>query len=244
MLSIARSDAQKAYDALSTNPSKKAEFDAQVTKAFNDLEAFASREGIQFTTEQLMQFAKDKLRNNYSEADMQNIFAKTVGTKEEDYKNFFNQISGTTGVGADKNSILDWAKQNGVTVSDSWVGQQLKAITSNVHDIQLTKDYITRMAKLAFPAHADFIDAKTSVYDIAQTYAQKISSLLEVPFESVDLSNTHLQNALQPDENGKPKNLTQVEQELRNTSDWAKTNNAKETANGVVSGILGKFGLI
>lgn len=241
---INRASSQKEYDVLVSDKSKKAEFNLKVTKSKNDVESFANREGIRLTPEQLEQIAKDALRNNYSETDLQNVLADTVGHKPEDYEKFYENISGTSGVGADKTTILDWAKQNGVTVSDSWVGQQLKAIESNQHDVQQSKDYITRMAKLAYPSHADYLDAKTSVMDVGQTYAQKISSLLEVPFESVNLSNQHLQKALQSDEKGNPKNLMQVEQELRGTTDWSKTKNAKETVNGVVNGILGKFGLI
>jgi DNA polymerase II large subunit len=80
--------------------------------------------------------------------------------------------------------------------------------------------------------------------DLAQTYAQKIATLLETPFAEMNLSNQHLLNALKPGEDGKPKNFTQVEQEVRGTSDWAKTNNAKETTNSVVNNILTKFGLM
>lgn len=241
---MARSDAQRNFDILANDKSRKAEYDSQIAKSSNDVERIAAQQGIHLSPEQIKQVAVDRLRNNYSETDLQNIFAKTAGHTPEDYKKFFDNISGQSGVGADKNTILNWAKDNGVAVSEDWVGKQLAAIESNQHDVQWSKDYITRMAKLAYPSHADYLDNKTSVMDVAQTYAQKISSMLEVPFERINLSNQHLQKALQPDESGKPKNLMQVEQELRGTSDWAKTKNAKETVNGVVNGILGKFGLI
>lgn len=241
---INRSNTTQAFDALASNPAKKAEYQAQLDKAKNDVLEFATQEGITLSGAEAAQIGKDKLRFGYSAADLSNIFGHYKHNGDKDYTDFFKRVSGTTGVGADKTTILDWAKQNGVTVSDSWVGQQLSGIESNQFDVQKSKDYITGLAKLSFPAHADQIDAKNTVMDRAQTYAQKISTMLEVPYESIDLSNQHLQNALHPGEDGKPKNLTQVEQELRGTADWGNTNNAKETSNTVVNGILSKFGLI
>ena len=242
-----RSEAQRLYDAqVAKGPNSPdwKEVQSKIDKALAGVRSSAQQQGLQFNNTELKKIATDVVRNGYNDIELNGIFAKLIKNRTGGIKEFFDNISGTTGVGADKTTILQWAKDNGVSVSDTWVSQQVQEILSGNHDVQKSKDYITSLAKIAYPAHADYIDSKTSVMDRAQTYAQKISSLLEVPFEQIDLTNKHLTDALKPGEDGKPKNLTQVEQELRSTSDWAKTNNAKETANSIVNSILNKFGLM
>ena len=239
-----RTAAQRQYDiAYGTGKGSPEYTDLmhRVSQQTASVQQIAGNLGIQLSQSQINQIGHDAVRNGYTNAELNSILAKAGESKGID--NFYKQVSGGT-VGTAKNDIQNWAKDNGVTISNSWLSGQLDEITRGTHDVQKSKDYITGLAKLAYPAHADYLDSKTSVMDRAQTYAQKISSMLEVPFENVDLTNQHLKNALNPGEDGKAKNVTQVEQELRGTADWAKTNNAKETVNGMVNNILNKFGLV
>jgi hypothetical protein len=242
-----RSSAQREYDVLVAKGPKSPEWvevQKRINSALAGVRVTAQQQGLDFSDAELKNIATDVVRSGYNDIELNGIFAKLIKNRKGGVKEFFDNISGETGVGADKTSILDWAKKNGVSVSDSWVSGQVQEILAGNHDVQKSKDYITGLAKLAFPAHADKIDSKSSVMDLAQTYAQKISTMLETPFEQIDLSNKHLQNALATGEDGKAKNFTQVEQELRNTADWSKTNNAKETTNSVINNILNKFGLM
>lgn len=242
-----KSVAQREYDISVARGSKSPEYvevQSKINKALAGVRTTAEQQGLQFSNTELKKIATDVVRNGYNDVELNGIFSKLITTRKGGIKEFFDNISGETGVGADKNTILDWAKKNGVTVSNDWVTGQVSEILAGKHDVQKSRDYITSLAKLSFPTHADKIDSKSSVMDLAQTYAQKISTMLEVPFEQIDLSNQHLQNALQANEDGRPKNITQVEQELRGTSDWAKTSNAKETTNSVINNILNKFGLM
>lgn len=241
---ISRSKAQREYDAMAADPRQNTDLAARTTTQLSTVTNLAKQQGVHFSSTELAKIAKDSLRNGYSSDEVNKIFANTIKTRKGGIKGFFDNISGETGVGANKTDILDWAKKNGVAVTNDWVTGQLDQILAGAHDAQVSKDYITKLAKDSFPAHADKIDAKASVMDLAQNYIQKIAGMLEVNVADVDLSNQHLQNALKPDDNGKSKNLTQVEQELRGTSDWAKTNNAKETTNSVINNILNKFGLM
>ena len=241
-----KSVAQRTYDIAVAQGSKSPDYvevQSKIAQALAGVRTTAQQQGLDFSDNELKRIATDVVRNGYNDVELNGIFAKLITTRKGGIKEFFDNITGETGVGADKTSILDWAKKNGVSVSESWVSGQVQQILAGNFDVQKSKDYITGLAKLAFSTHADKIDSKSSVMDLAQTYAQKISTMLETPFEQIDLSNKHLQNALAAGEDGKAKNLTQVEQELRGTADWAKTNNAKETTNSVINNILNKFGL-
>lgn len=242
-----RTTAQREYDMAYGTGKGSPQYNtlqAKITSQIALVKQAASEKGVQLSDADAKKIGIEATRNGYTMAELGGVFSKYLASSKEGINGFFNKISGTTGVGADKNTILQWAKDNGVTVSDSWVSGQLDQILKGTHDVQKSKDYITGLAKLAYPAHADYIDAKTSVMDRAQTYAQKISSLLEVPYEQVDLSNKYLTDALKAGEDGKPKNITQVEQDLRKTAEWAKTNNARETVSSTVNNILNKFGLM
>jgi hypothetical protein len=242
-----RTTSQREYDMQLGKGKGSPEYNTLQSKIATQtasVRAAAQQAGVQLSDDEINKIGIEATRNGYSMSELNGIFAKHLEAQKQGVDGFFNSISGTTGVGADKNTILDWAKNNGVTVSDSWVSGQLDQILKGAHDVQKSKDAITSMAKIAYPAHADYLDSRTSVMDRAQTYAQKISSMLEVPYEQVNLSNQHLTDALKPGDDGKPKNLTQVEQELRGTVDWSKTNNAKETTNSVINNVLNKFGLM
>jgi hypothetical protein len=242
-----KSVAQREYDIAVAQGKRSpdyVEIQSKINKALAGVRTTAEQQGLQFSDTELKHIATDVVRNGYNDIELNGIFSKLIKTRKGGVKEFFDNISGETGVGADKNTILDWAKKNGITVAEDWVSGQVQQILAGNHDVQKSKDYITSLAKNNFPAYADKLDSKSSVMDLAQTYAQKIATMLEVPFEQVDLSNDHLKNALAPDVDGKPKNITQVEQELRGTADWAKTNNAKETSNSIVNSILNKFGLM
>jgi len=240
----ARSKAQREYDAMAADPRQNVDLATRTATQLSLVTRLAQQQGVVFSNTELSKIAKDSLRNGSSTDDINKIFANVIKTRKGGLKGFFDNISGATGVGADKTDILDWAKKNGVTVTNDWVTGQIDQILAGAHDVQRSKDYITKLAKDSFPAHADKIDAKSSVMDLAQNYIQKIASMLELNIGDVDLSNQHLQNALKPAEDGKSKNFTQVEQEIRGSADWAKTNNAKETTNSVINNILNKFGLM
>ena len=241
-----RTTAQREYDVAYGSGKDSPEYKTlqdKIVKQKESIEEQAAKYGINLTSKQLQKIATTSLRNGEGIEKIDNYFANYATTDKKDITSFLNNISGGT-TGDARNQILDWAKNNGVSVSDSWLAGQLQGITNGHINIGSSKEYITSLAKVAYPAHANYISPTMSVMDRAQSYAQKISKMLELPFENVDLNNDHLRKALAPDQNGQPKNFTQIEQELRGTSDWAKTNNAKETVNGVVNNILNKFGLV
>jgi hypothetical protein len=242
-----RTTAQREYDVAFGTGKGSPQYNTlqeKIAQQTASVRQYAQQEGVQLSDADIKSIGIEATRNGYTSAELNGVFSKYLESAKGGMDGFFNNISGTTGVGADKTAILQWAKDNGVSVSDSWVAGQADEILKGSHDVQKSKDYITSLAKLAYPAHAQYLDSKTSVMDRAQTYAQKISSMLEVPYEQVDLKNQHLQNAMQSNQDGSAKNITQIEQQLRGTADWAKTNNAKETTNSIVNNILNKFGLM
>ena len=149
-----------------------------------------------------------------------NILGSTQALKS--YANSF-------GVGYTQNTIDSWSK-------DIFSGQIA------LEDIQAK---IRTDAKSAFPAYSDQIDKGISMDAIASAYKSSMANILERDPDSITFEDPMLRKALQFTLDGKAavKPLWQFEKELRSTSEWEYTNNARDTVDSLSLKVLRDWGL-
>lgn len=139
----------------------------------------------------------------------------------------------------------------GVRVSDSRVGDWLgKTLRGDFTEDNIT-DLVADMARSRYPGLNEFIDQGKTVADVAEPYREAYSRLLEVPFETVDLFDGIVQQALQGTRSATAKagdplqvqSLYDFERTLRRDSRWQFTRNARQSAMDTTIGILRDWGL-
>jgi len=151
----------------------------------------------------------------------------------------------TGAAGQTEDNLRQTAAANGVKVSDGWILNQARSIIAGTSTEDDAIGWIRNQAASAFPAWADEIRNGQNVMDLAGSYMNSMSNLLEIPGESFGLDDPTLRRALQAQTvDGKPsvKPLWQFERDLRKDSRWLKTNNARSTLSDTITGVLGDFG--
>ena len=109
------------------------------------------------------------------------------------------------------------------------------------------EEEVRNLAASAFPGYTDQIKAGISVDSLASAYKGSMASVLERDSDSITYDDPRLRAALQyvgPD--GKPavKPLWQFERELRMTPEWERTNNARDSVDGLAYKVISDMGLI
>lgn len=140
------------------------------------------------------------------------------------------------------------ARANGVTYNDKWYGDAARAVSGGARSLQDYENDIRTQAASAFPVFSEQIKAGQNVADIASPYIQRMSALLEINPQQIDLFDNTIREALSgrnPDTGkAQAKSLWQFENDLRNDPRWQKTQNAKETYSNAAENILKTWGLI
>jgi hypothetical protein len=98
----------------------------------------------------------------------------------------------------------------------------------------------------AFPVFADQINAGKSLDALASAYKSSIANILEKDPDTVSWTDPNLRKALQNlDKDGKPilMPIWQFEKNLRSTTEWEYTNNARDTMDALSLKVLKDWGL-
>jgi hypothetical protein len=140
------------------------------------------------------------------------------------------------------------ARANGVSYNDNWYTTAAKNVVGGVRAAQDYEADIRAQAASAFPVYAEQIKAGQNVAEIASPYVNRMSALLEINPNDIDLFDNSIKQALsgRNPETGKAetKSLWQFENDLRKDPRWQKTNNAKETYATATQGLLKTWGLM
>jgi hypothetical protein len=140
------------------------------------------------------------------------------------------------------------ARANGVSYNDNWYTTAAKNVVGGVRAAQDYEADIRAQAASAFPVYAEQIKAGQNVAEIASPYVNRMSALLEINSNDIDLFDNSIKQALsgRNPETGKAetKSLWQFENDLRKDPRWQKTNNAKETYATATQGLLKTWGLM
>lgn len=143
-------------------------------------------------------------------------------------------------------AFMDFAKRNGIKLSDDFVADRIGAIGAGTTTIEKELANVrTKFVKSAFPAWADDIEAGLNVDDIAAPYKSAMSQILEIPEGQIDLTDNTLRSALQgvgKDGKATYKPLWLFERELKQDDRWQYTDNAHQAVASATDGALREMG--
>ena len=125
---------------------------------------------------------------------------------------------------------------------DIWT-KSLLAGTMTSEDIQ---NKMRQDSASSFPVFADQINAGKSLDSLASAYKTSIANILEQDPDNISWTNPNLRKALQNvDKDGKPilMPIWQFEKNLRSTTEWEYTNNARDTMDSLSLKVLRDWGL-
>ena len=182
--------------------------------------------------------------------------AKTAydsGMSEDQLKNLVVSSGLVTGYGGavlgDTSSLKNYANSFGVIkyLDEKYWAQKSQDLFLGNTTTEDIEEEVRNLAASAFPGYSDQIKAGISVDSLASAYKGSMASVLERDSDSITYDDPRLRAALQyvgPD--GKPavKPLWQFERELRMTPEWEKTNNARDTVDGLAYKVISDMGLI
>ena len=154
---------------------------------------------------------------------------KTGGTQANDY-----------------NTLLATATRNGVSMSLLPKVLGFDTMDQVVKDLQLgasIDDYnqkIRNYAKVAMPEWAKkLIDQGQDVTEIVNPYRATISDVLEIPYNSIDVTDKHIQNALAGNIS-----LAELRKQLRKDDRWQYTDQAHSEVANATKQVLQDFGFM
>jgi hypothetical protein len=144
------------------------------------------------------------------------------------------------------NSLLSIATRNGISSSllpkvlgfDS-IDQVLKELQTGASIDDFTQK-IRNYAKTAMPEYVKkLIDEGQDLTDIISPYRATISDVLELPYNSIDVTDKNIQNALAGNVS-----LTELRRQLRKDDRWQYTDTARGEVANVTKQVLQDFGFM
>lgn len=151
--------------------------------------------------------------------------------------------------------IKNFASRNGIMMSDDAASDYATKIVTGKLDEDTIFNTIRESAASAFPKFADKIKAGIDLKTLADPFIQSMSSILEIPYTSIDLFDPTIRNALSggyskvtatPGMGGVSRGeytLYDFEKDLRQDARWQYTKNAKKVVADSALKVLQDFGV-
>lgn len=197
----------------------------------------AGTSGAQLSDNQLDRVAENALMFGWSDSQIQNTMAQYI----ERVKGSFVGEAGSA-----EDELMAYARNMGVKVDGSFIKKSVEQIGAGNWDMNRAKDHISKIAMSQFPTIREDIKAGLTVMDVASSYINSMSSLLELNPADVDLFEPKIRRALAAKgKDGRPemKTIWEFEQDLRQDPRWQKTSNAQDQVASVARQIASDFGL-
>jgi hypothetical protein len=207
----------------------------RVRAIYTNIQALAGQMGIKTSWKTMWDMAEDALMFGWDNAKLRSALSGYLKA---------GSVGGEAGEA--RNQLRQFAYQMGIKISDGTIDGWLKGILNGSKTVEDYKGYIQKQAISAFPTLAEDIKGGLMVRDIASPYMEAMGRILEVNSEELDLYDPTIRKALTSinGDTGKAesKPLWQFEEELRKDPRWLKTNNARESINGVAHQVLQSWG--
>jgi hypothetical protein len=151
--------------------------------------------------------------------------------------------------------VKNFAARNGIMMSDDAASDYATKMVTGKLDEDTVFNTIRESASSAFPKYADKIKSGIDLKTLADPFIQSMSSILEIPYTSIDLFDPTIRNALSggyskvtatPGMGGVSRGeytLYDFEKDLRGDARWQYTKNANKTVADSALRILQDFGV-
>lgn len=146
----------------------------------------------------------------------------------------------------DTQALKQYADAYGMSYNAMTYDIWSKALFAGTTSIEDMKNKIRQDSASAFPVFADQINSGKSLDALASAYKSSIANILEKDADTISWSDPNLRKALQNvDKDGKPilMPIWQFEKNLRSTTEWEYTNNARDTMDALSLKVLKDWGL-
>lgn len=142
-------------------------------------------------------------------------------------------------------SLKQYGNAFGINYAQKDVDQWSRDIFAGLTTLADVQAKIRQDAASAFPAYSAQIEKGISLEALASAYKSSMANILERDPDTITFDDPMLRRALQYTVDGKPatKPLWQFEKELRSTSEWEYTNNARDTIDSLSLKVLRDWGL-
>ena len=133
------------------------------------------------------------------------------------------------------------ARNNGLTLMPSQI-ESFKARLNNGESPDVIKNSIRAIAANTMPDSVrKLMDAGNDLSDVYQPYRQSMASVLEIPYDKIDLSDPTLTNAITDKGN---MTIFDFKKSLRKDPRWQYTDNARESVSSGLTQVLKDFGFM
>ena len=151
--------------------------------------------------------------------------------------------------------IKNFSAKNGIMMSDDAASDYATKITTGKLDEDTVFNIIRESAASAFPKYADKIKSGVDLKTLVDPYIQSMSSILEIPYTSIDVFDPTIRSAISgdyskvtatPGMGGVSRGeytLYDFEKDLRKDSRWQYTKNAQKVVADSTLRVLQDFGL-
>jgi len=151
--------------------------------------------------------------------------------------------------------LKNLASKNGIMLSDSAATDYSNKIVAGTIDADTASNIIRESAASAFPQFADKIKSGVNLQTLADPWIQSMSSILEIPYTSIDLFDPTIRGAIS---RGYPKatatsgmggvsggeyTIYDFEKDLRQDPRWQYTKNAEKAVSSATLKVLQDFGM-
>ena len=243
----------------SNNTTFKELLETELESRSNTIASYAQSIGLRLSSAELDYYAREDLYNNWSEQQMQQALygRKQTGTSPvPDDGTGTGPGTGegdtTTGGGPQQSlarQVREWLREYGLyDIPDSWVQEKVALMLNPDPMTGLTeadvRNQIIDLAKQRFPDFADQIDANRTMRDLTLNYRARMSQLLEVQMEDVELNDPLLESVLTRPTGSGPMSLSDFAKAVRGDDRWQFTENARNTYMDAASGFLSKMGFV
>ena len=141
--------------------------------------------------------------------------------------------------------VTNFYRSNGLPIVPSIISNITKRLSSGALDLEAWKQSQRKLLAKEYPDWADELNSGLDLQDLASNYVSKMSEVLELDAETIDLNNSLIKNAIQartPDGKLTTKTLREFELDLRQDPRWQQTQVAQQEATNAASFVLEKFG--
>jgi hypothetical protein len=235
---------QRNYYTLENDPAQTVEFNKQIGNEKARVGTLAAKYGNTLSDIQLTELSKTALRDGLNDNEVANLLSTYISYGTQTAQDVAGSLFGQAG--DVENTIRDWAKRNGVAVSDSWVLDSVReAAKTGTFDPSKAKDSITSMAKQQYSHWADKLDGINSLDDLAAGFKNIVSSEMDIDFRTLGMDNKWVQQAMSAkDDKGQPIDSDSLRKTLYKSDEWATvTKNSNKIMNAGQS-LLSRMGIM